>query len=45
MAKLHDYYKDEVVKKLAPSIGVDVANMIATQIKKNNPKSNVTKAF
>ena len=38
-------YKDEVVKKLAPSIGVDVANMIAKQIRKNNPKAQVTKAF
>ena len=38
-------FKGEVVRQLAPSIGVDVANMIAKQIKKNNPKTNVTKAF
>ena len=38
-------YKDEVVKKLAPSIGVDVANMISEQIRKNNPKARVTEAF
>ena len=38
-------FKGEVASKLAPSIGVDVANMIAKQIKKNNPKTNVTKAF
>ncbi len=37
--------KKEVAAKLAPSIGVDVANMIADKIKKNNPKTNVTKAF
>ncbi len=38
-------YKGKVADKLAPSIGVDVANMIAKQIRKNNPKTNVTKAF
>ena len=38
-------YKGKVADKLAPSIGVDVANMIAKQIKKNNPKTNVQKAF
>ena len=38
-------FKGQVASKLAPSIGVDVANMIAKQIKKNNPKTNVTKAF
>ena len=38
-------FKKQVADKLAPSIGVDVANMIAKQIKKNNPKTNVTKAF
>ena len=38
-------YKKKVAAKLAPSIGVDVANMISEQIKKNNPKTNVTKAF
>jgi hypothetical protein len=38
-------YKDEVVNKLAPSIGVDVANMISEQIRKNNPKARVTEAF
>ena len=34
-------FKDKVVSKLAPSIGKDVADMIARQIKNNNPKSNV----
>ena len=38
-------HSKEVANKLAPSIGVDVANMIAKQIKKNNAKTNVTKAF
>ena len=38
-------FKDKVVQKLAPSIGKDVADMIAAQIKKNNPKTNVQKAF
>ena len=38
-------FSKKVADKLAPSIGVDVANMIAKQIKKNNPKTNVTKAF
>jgi hypothetical protein len=38
-------HSKEVADKLAPSIGVDVANMISEQIKKNNPKTNVVKAF
>ena len=38
-------HSKEVANKLAPSIGVDVANMIADQIKKNNPKTNVQRAF
>ena len=38
-------HSKEVAAKLAPSIGVDVANMISEQKKKNNPKTNVTKAF
>ena len=38
-------FKDKIVAKLAPSIGKDVADMIAAQIKKNNPKTNVQKAF
>ena len=38
-------FKDKIVQKLAPSIGKDVADMIASQIKKNNPKTNVQKAF
>ena len=38
-------FKDKIVDKLAPSIGKDVADMIAEQIKKNNPKTNVQKAF
>ncbi len=32
-------FKDKIVDKLAPSIGKDVADMIARQIKKNNPKT------
>jgi len=40
-----DKHSKEVAAKLAPSIGVDVANMISDQIKKNNPKTNVTRAF
>jgi hypothetical protein len=35
-------FKGKVASKLAPSIGVDVASMIAKQIKKNNPKTNVS---
>tara|TARA_R110002167_G_scaffold2000_2_gene10303 strand:+ start:6289 stop:6816 length:528 start_codon:yes stop_codon:yes gene_type:complete len=35
----------KVAQELAPAIGKDVANMIAAQIKKNNPKTNVSKAF
>ena len=38
-------FKKKIVQKLAPSIGKDVADMIAAQIKKNNPKTNVQKAF
>ena len=38
-------FKDKIVAKLAPSIGKDIADMIAAQIKKNNPKTNVQKAF
>ena len=38
-------HSKEVAAKLAPSIGVDVANMISEQIKKNNPKTNVQRAF
>lgn len=38
-------FSKKVAETLAPSIGVDVANMIADKIKKNNPKTNVTKAF
>ena len=38
-------FKKKVANKLAPSIGVDVANMIAKQIRKNNPKTNVIEAF
>jgi len=38
-------FKDKIVQKLAPSIGKDVADMIAEQIKKNNPTTNVQKAF
>ena len=34
-------FKDKIVQKLAPSIGKDVADMIAAQIKKNNPTINV----
>jgi len=35
----------KVAQELAPSIGKDVAEMIAAQIKKNNPKTNVQRAF
>ena len=35
----------KIASELAPSIGVDVANMIAKEIKKNNPTTNVTQAF
>ena len=35
----------KVAQELAPSIGKDVANMIAKQIRKNNPKTNVVEAF
>jgi len=35
----------KVAQVLAPSIGKDVADMIAEQIKKNNPKTNVQRAF
>ena len=35
----------KIASELAPSIGVDVANMIAKQIRKNNPKTRVTEQF
>ena len=35
----------KVAQELAPAIGRDVADMIAAQIKKNNPTINVQKAF
>ena len=35
----------KVAEELAPSIGKDVAEMVAKQIRKNNPKTNVVKAF
>jgi len=35
----------KIAQELAPSIGKDVADMIAAQIKKNNPTTNVQKAF
>tara|TARA_R100000664_G_scaffold30451_1_gene43018 strand:- start:5126 stop:5626 length:501 start_codon:yes stop_codon:yes gene_type:complete len=38
-------FSKKVADKLAPSIGVDVANMIGEQIRKNNPKANVVEAF
>ena len=38
-------FSKKVADKLAPSIGVDVAKMIAEQIRKNNPKANVVQAF
>jgi hypothetical protein len=38
-------FSKEVAKKLAPSIGKDVASMIADKIQKNNPKTNVQRAF
>ena len=38
-------FSKKVANKLAPSIGVDVAKMIAEQIRKNNPKANVVEAF
>mgnify|MGYP000701635701 CR=1 FL=1 len=38
-------FKKKVVKELAPAIGEDVADMISEQIKKNNPKTNVQRAF
>jgi len=34
-------FKDKIVLRLAPSIGKDVADMIAEQIKINNPTVNV----
>ena len=37
-------FSKKVAETLAPSVGVDVANMISQQIKKNT-KANVTKAF
>lgn len=35
----------KVAQELAPSIAKDVANMISKEIKKNNPKTNVSQAF
>ena len=40
-----DKHSKEIAAKLAPSIGIDVANMISDQIKKNKTKTNVTRAF
>ena len=34
-------FKKKIVSTLAPSIGKDVADMISSQIRKNNPKTNV----
>tara|TARA_Y100000004_G_C8810174_1_gene367315 strand:+ start:201 stop:728 length:528 start_codon:yes stop_codon:yes gene_type:complete len=36
---------EKIASELAPSIGIDVANMIAKQIRKNNPKTKVTEQF
>ena len=38
-------FSKNVASKLAPSVGVDVANMIAKKIKQNNPNTNVLEAF
>ena len=38
-------FSKEVAIKLAPSIGKDVATMIADQIKKNNPKQTIRREF
>tara|TARA_Y100000004_G_scaffold89328_1_gene100188 strand:+ start:483 stop:980 length:498 start_codon:yes stop_codon:yes gene_type:complete len=38
-------HKDDIVNKLAPSIGVDVANMMSEIIRKNNPKTTVVEQF
>jgi hypothetical protein len=35
-------FKKKVVKELAPAIGEDVAEMIRSQIRKNNPKARVS---
>jgi hypothetical protein len=35
-------YKEKVAQELAPSIGKDVASMIRSQIRKNNPKAIVS---
>ena len=35
-------FKKKVVKELSPAIGKDVADMIRSQIKKNNPKARVS---
>ena len=37
--------KHDIVNKLAPSIGVDVANMMSEIIRKNNPKTTVVEQF
>ncbi len=38
-------HKDDIVNKLAPSIGVDAANMMSEIIRKNNPKTTVVEQF
>ena len=38
-------FSKNVASKLAPSVGVDVAKMIAKKIKQNNPNTNVLEAF
>ena len=38
-------FKGEVSKKLAPSIGVDVANAVVKNIRKNYKQGNVVEAF
>ena len=35
-------FKKKIVKELAPAIGKDVAEMIRSQIRKNNPKARVS---
>jgi len=35
-------FKKKVVKELSPAIGKDVADMIRSQIRKNNPKARVS---
>ncbi len=38
-------FKKKIIEELSPSIGKDIGDMIAKQIRKNNPKTNVVKAF